>query len=85
MARIIRIDYEFEHNGGKTYRAFGVIIGETIESKPQTMNTIKSSAVCHAFDIDADEFMARYGEPWEWTRRDWERTGFKFTMAQEAD
>lgn len=85
MKRIIRIDYSFSHNDRKAHTAFGVNIGETIEPKPQTMNTIKSSAVCHAFDIDATEFIARYGEPWGWTRRDWERKGFHFAIAQETN
>lgn len=82
MRRVIRIDYRFSE-GGKVYEGIGVSVGETIEDTT-TENENRLSAVCHALGIITDEFMGRYGYPFDWTDADWRKAGFEFEFCEES-
>lgn len=81
--RIIRLDYYFEHDE-QGYEGRGIDVGETAESETKE-NENRMSAVCHGLEIDADEFVARHGEPWDWADADWERHGYNFEYCEEAE
>lgn len=58
---IMHLDYEFEFQG-KRYEATGADIGDTIdlEAEAKDIESLKTSAICHAFDISIDEFEKQY-------------------------
>ena len=58
---IMRLDYEFEFQG-KNYRGVGVDIGDTIDLEAEAQDTegLKISAICHEFNLTADEFADKY-------------------------
>lgn len=58
---IMNLDYEFEFQG-KNYKGVGVDIGDTIdlEEEAKDIEGLKTSAICHALDIDIDEFNKNY-------------------------
>jgi len=79
--RIIRIRYAVKING-KEYSCPGFDAGETILPECDTGNAI--AAVCHALDINCDEFTERYGELGSWsTHGAWERAGIVFDYCEE--
>jgi hypothetical protein len=81
--RPIRITYRFGFEG-RDYRAIAANVGETIDPDA-VLNETRMSAVCHALDIDGDEFVARWGEPWYWEARNWKRAGIIFDYAYDEE
>lgn len=81
--RPIRITYRFSHEG-RMYRAIAANVGETI-FPVDIRNETRMSAVCHALDMDADEFISRWGEPTWWGEEDWVRAGMVFEHAYDEE
>jgi ribosomal protein S27E len=81
--RPIRITYRFSYQC-RYYRAISASVGETI-SPVDVRNETRMSAVCHALDMTADEFVSRWGEPTWWGEKDWVRSGVVFEHAYDEE
>ena len=82
MGRAIRIDYRFTLEG-KVYSRNQALVGDTIfDSTP--VSELRAAAIHDALDIDASDFLNRWGEPWTLSEEDWKKAGFDFEYCEEV-